>query len=67
MTFPGSVSSGCQTCSPQNRWGMTALAVFLSGVMLVIFDFDRPGDGFIRVSQTSLIDVIAAMEADLAK
>jgi hypothetical protein len=48
-----------------NRLRMTALAVALSGVMLVIFDFDRPSDGVIHVSQSSLNDVIAAMEADL--
>jgi hypothetical protein len=50
-----------------DRLRMTALAVTLASVMLVIFDFDRPSDGYIHVSQTSLNDVIAEMEADLRK
>jgi len=33
----------------------------------MILDYDRPRDGFIRVSQYSLNTVIAEMEANLAK
>ncbi len=48
-----------------SRGRMYALAVVVSAVMLVIADFDRPYDGFIRVSQASIGSAIAAMEARL--
>lgn len=50
-----------------SRWRMTALALVLAWVMLVILDFDRPSSGFIRVSQESIHTVIAEMEADVAQ
>ena len=50
-----------------SRWRMTAVALVLAWVMLVILDFDRPSSGFIRVSQESIHAVIAEMEADLAQ
>ena len=50
-----------------SRWRMTILALVMAGVLLVIVDFDRPGDGLIQLNQTSLYNVIADMEADLAK
>jgi len=34
-------------------------------LMLVILDYDRPNDGFIVVNNTSILAVIAEMEAEL--
>ena len=48
-----------------SRWRMTALTLVLTGLMLVILDFDRPLDGMVIVNQHSLNSVIAEMEADL--
>jgi hypothetical protein len=50
-----------------SRWRMTALALVLAGVMLLIIDFDRPISGFIHVDHDSIHSVIAEMEADLAQ
>ncbi len=50
-----------------SRWRTATLALVMTGVMLMILDYDRPRDGFIRVSQYSLKTVIAEMEANLAK
>jgi len=50
-----------------SRWRTATLALVMAGVMLMILDYDRPRDGFIRVSQYSLNTVIAGMEANLAK
>lgn len=50
-----------------SRWRTTALALVMVGVMLMIHDYDRPSDGFIRVSEYSLKTVIAEMEAYLAR
>ncbi len=50
-----------------NRWRMITFALVLTGVMLVIHDFDHPVDGFIRVSHDSIISVINEMEADFAQ
>jgi hypothetical protein len=50
-----------------SRWRTATLALVMVGVMLMILDYDRPRDGFIRVSQYSLNTVIAEMEANLAK
>lgn len=49
-----------------SRWRTTALALVMTGVMLMILDFDRPNDGFILVPDYSLLTVIADMEAELA-
>jgi hypothetical protein len=48
-----------------SRWRMTAFALVLSGLMIVILDFDRPNDGLVIVSQYSIQSVISDMEADL--
>ncbi len=48
-----------------SRWRMTAFALVLSGLMIVILDFDRPNDGLVVVSQYSIQSVISDMEADL--
>ena len=50
-----------------SRWRMTAFAVVLILVMIVIQDFDRPQEGFIVISQDSLNNVILEMEADLTQ
>jgi hypothetical protein len=50
-----------------SRWRTATLALVMAGVMLIILDYDRPRDGFIRVSLYSLNTVIAEMEANLAK
>ncbi len=50
-----------------SRWRTTSLALVMIGVMLMIIDYDRPSDSFIRVNQYSLNTVIADMEADLAR
>lgn len=50
-----------------SRWRISALALVLTGVMLVIVDFDRPVSGFVRVSQDSIHSTIADMEADLGR
>jgi hypothetical protein len=48
-----------------SRWRMTALTLVLTGLMLVILDFDRPLDGTVIVNQHSLESIIAEMEAGL--
>lgn len=50
-----------------SRWRTSTLALVMVGVMLMIIDYDRPNNGFIRVSHYSLEVVIAEMEANLAK
>ena len=50
-----------------NRLRMTTFALVLSGVMLVIFDFDQPVDGFIRVHHDSISSLINKMEGNLAQ
>ena len=50
-----------------SRWRTTALALVMTGVMLIIIDYDRPSDGFIRVNQASIFAVVADMEAELAR
>jgi hypothetical protein len=46
---------------------MTALTLVLTGLMLIILDFDRPGEGFVIVDEFSIDIVIADMEADLGQ
>jgi hypothetical protein len=48
-----------------SRWRMTIFACVLAGVMVVIIDFDRPGDGLIRVSRASVSIAIDDMAKDL--
>jgi hypothetical protein len=50
-----------------NRWRMMIFALVLVGVMLVIYDFDHPIDGFIRISHDSIINGVNEMEANLAQ
>lgn len=53
--------SGCIS-----RWRLTLFALVLGGVMFVIVDFDRPREGFIRVSLGSMQATIADMRHTLA-
>ena len=48
-----------------SRWRMTIFAFVLTGLMAVIIDFDRPGDGLIRVSRASVQMTIDDMAKDL--
>lgn len=48
-------------------WRTTALSMALTGVMMMIMDFDRPSDGFIIVNQYPLEAAIESMEADLLR
>jgi hypothetical protein len=50
-----------------SRFRMTALTLVLTGLMLIILDFDRPGEGFVIVDEFSIDIVIADMEADLGQ
>jgi hypothetical protein len=50
-----------------NRFRMTTFLLVLTGVMLVIHDFDHPVNGFIHISHDSIINVINDMEANLAQ
>ena len=48
-----------------SRWRMSAFALVLTGLMLVILDFDRPNEGFVIVKNSSIKAVVAGMEAEL--
>jgi hypothetical protein len=50
-----------------SRFRMTALTLVIGCLMLIILDFDRPGDGFIIADDSSIDNVIADMEADLGQ
>ena len=50
-----------------SRWRMSAFALVLTGLMLMILDFDRPNDGLIIVEHTSIKAVIADIEAELGR
>ena len=50
-----------------NRLRMTIFTLVLVGVLFVIFDFDQPHVGFIRVDQNNISLIINEMEADLAQ
>ena len=50
-----------------SRWRMTAFALVLTFLMLVILDFDRPNDGMVIVNNASIRSVIADMEAELGR
>jgi len=50
-----------------SRWRMTAFALVLTFLMLVILDFDRPNDGLVIVNNAGIKSVIADMEADLGR
>lgn len=49
-----------------SRWRMSAFALVLAFLMMVILDFDRPNDGFVVVSNLSIEAAVAEMEADMA-
>jgi hypothetical protein len=48
-----------------SRWRMTAFAIVLTAIALVVLDFDRPQNGSVVVSQSSIVAVIAEMQAAL--
>jgi hypothetical protein len=50
-----------------NRLRMTIFALILAGVMFIIYDFDQPLVGFIRVDQSNISLIINEMEANLAQ
>jgi hypothetical protein len=50
-----------------NRWRMTAFSFILAALMLVIVDFDRGQEGFIRISLQPLDVVIKDLEANLGQ
>ena len=47
-----------------SRWRMYLFALVLAGVIELIVDFDRPGEGLVRVTHSSISMTIADMEAD---
>lgn len=49
------------------RGRLSVFALVLSSVMFVIVDFDRPRDGFIRVSEASMLALIDDMEQTLTQ
>lgn len=49
------------------RWRFSLFALVLTSVMYVIIDFDLPRDGFIRVSQATLLTLIDDMEQTLQR
>ena len=49
------------------RGRLSVFALVLSSVMFVIVDFDRPRDGFIRVSEASKLAHIDDMEQTLTQ
>ena len=50
-----------------SRFRMSALTLVITGLMLIILDFDRPLDGLIIAADFSIDNVIAEMEADLGQ
>lgn len=48
-----------------SRWRMSTFAIVLTGLMLVILDFDRPNEGLVKVNNFSVEAVVAAMEAEI--
>ncbi len=48
-----------------NRWRMASFTLILSGLMLVIMDFDRPQIGFIMLDESPLSALIEDMEDTL--
>lgn len=59
----GGFNAGIQ--GRMSRWRMSAFTMVLTGLMLVILDFDRPNDGAVIVSQYSIHTAISDMEIDL--
>ena len=50
-----------------NRWRMSAFALVLTALMVVIVDFDRSKAGLIIVSNAPLVDVVREMETSLGR
>jgi len=50
-----------------NRLRMTTFALVLAGVLFIIYDFDQPRDGFIRINQNNISLIINEIEADIAQ
>ena len=50
-----------------SRFRMSALTLVITGLMLIILDFDRPLDRLIVADDFSIDNVIAEMEADLGQ
>jgi hypothetical protein len=48
-----------------HRWRMSAFSLVLAAMMMIIVDFDRGKQGFIRVSNQALEAVVRDMQADL--
>lgn len=48
------------------RWRLSGFALLLAGLLLMILDFDRPGEGSIQLQRASLEATVADMRADLA-
>jgi hypothetical protein len=48
----------------RNRLPVYIMGFLVSAVILLIFDLDRPGSGFIRNDQQSMIDVAASITSD---
>jgi hypothetical protein len=50
-----------------SRFRVTALTLVITGLIVIIIDFDRPGDGLVIVDELSIDFVIADMEVDLGQ
>ena len=48
-----------------SRWRMSAFALVLTGLLVVILDFDRPNTGAVIVTNYSIDAVIEEMENNL--
>jgi hypothetical protein len=48
-----------------SRWRIGALTLVLTGVLIVILDFDRPQEGLVIVPQASIENLVAEMQRDL--
>ena len=46
---------------PTNRYARDIAGILTAGVILLLQDLDRPGVGFITVSQQPMIDVSASL------
>jgi hypothetical protein len=65
-----SVAFAAQTGAEQGSLSRGRISVFvlvLSGLIFIIIDFDNSSRGLIRLNQSSLVDLVADMEAAMAK
>ena len=58
-------NAGIQGCI--SRWRMGTFVLVLTGVIVLILDFDRPVDGVVQVSQFSINAVITDMKTKLTQ